>query len=110
MEYGRVAQSEEAESPLTRSLILSQAGEEEEEEEVEEVEVRGEIELFGLDENSTTAERWTVLATLSSIIVMSFLLNYGGTFICLLFAGHFPHAEGGKSVGKKFCLLTITTT
>jgi hypothetical protein len=56
MEYGRVAQSEEAESPLTRSLILSQAGEEEEE--VEEVEVRGEIELFfGLDEKSTTAER-----------------------------------------------------
>jgi MATE family multidrug resistance protein len=58
----------------------------------------GKDELFGLDENSTALERWTVLVTQSSMIVASFLMTYGCTFICLLFAGHYPHASGGKSV------------
>jgi hypothetical protein len=55
-------------------------------------------ELFGLNENSTYTERLLVLVQQAVPVVISFFLSIGGTFINLVFAGHYKDKETNESI------------
>lgn len=56
-----------------------------------------ESELFGLTDTSTISELVSVLCKQAIPTIISFFLSIGGTFINLLFAGHFTHETGDTS-------------
>lgn len=55
-----------------------------------------ESELFGLTEHSTEKEQLVVLVKQSFPVAVSFFLTIGGSFVNLVFAGHFVEVEGDK--------------
>ena len=55
-------------------------------------------ELFGLNENSSNLTRLNILTKQSAPAIIAFFLGLGGSFINLLFAGRFVHANNERSV------------
>jgi hypothetical protein len=103
--YEQVASYEQDEERLRRELIgeLQQAllpnlaSSEKDDDETREDK---EHELFGLTEESTLFEKYYVLGTQSGPIVLSLMMGLSGTFINLVFAGHYTHEgdSGDKSI------------
>jgi MATE family multidrug resistance protein len=59
--------------------------------------LEGDDELFGLTDHSTATEELIVLIKLSFPVIVSFFLSIGGTFINLVFAGHYVNESGDRS-------------